>query len=103
MKARTCNTTTDRPSIGLVQLPQRFDYFCTDYDNLGGNFKSVPYTYNYGSAVEVEAAGTWGPTDEAILVATIYQDVNSCSDCPSDSFCCEGGSSCAGASAESPK
>jgi hypothetical protein len=96
MKSETCDSGKDHPSIGLLQLPGRSDYICTDYDNLGGNFKWVQYTYNYDRAVEIEFAGTWGPNDEAVVVATIYQEVNKCSDCPSDSFCCEGGASCEG-------
>lgn len=101
MKTSRCDSGTDHPSVSLIPIPGEKSYFCTNYDNAGGNFKWVQHTYNYDKLVEVEASGTWGPQDEATLVATIYQDVHTCSDCPANSFCCEGGSgSCEGSTVE---
>jgi hypothetical protein len=102
MKASTCESGKEHPIVGVVQLPKAFSYFCTNFNNEGGNFKWVQYTYNYVGLVELEASGTWGPNDEAVLVATIYQDVSRCSECPANSFCCQGESSCAGSTVEGP-
>ncbi|CAG7725190.1 unnamed protein product [Allacma fusca] len=102
MNARTCDSNLERPVV-VINQGLEFESICFPQENYKLFCEKVPASYDFDRTVIVHSAGSWGPADEAQLVATIFLEVPSCSYCPEGAFCCQGEASCYGAQSEKSK